>query len=253
MNARPFVCVPTEIIMDPLLNSVSWEAEYLFQRIVLCTNRYWRVQVDPDDIAFSIRTLVFVTARRQAAWSVKQVAERLRELLAAGIVFREDYGMRAWVTVAERFRYEKGARPHEGPPRPAEQSEAFLPMALPPPDLLRPKSHIPMRRVQDEIKNDSGTRAKSREGLAQAGKFARTEDDADDPIWQDLCRFLNPSERVDCPELFTNGARWLAALKADRVRLGAAVRECMDLAKRQTINNRGAALSEAYARQRKTA
>ncbi|MCX6845051.1 MAG: hypothetical protein NTU84_00540 [Verrucomicrobia bacterium] len=211
------------------------------------------MQVNPDDIAFSIRTLVFVTVRRQAAWSAKQVAERLRELLAAGIVFREDYGMRAWVTVAERFRYEKGSRPHEGPPAPAQQSEAFLPMALPPPDLLRPKSHIPVTRIEEEIKNDSGTRAKCRDGLAQAGKFVRSEDDADDPIWQDLCRFLNPDERVDCAELINNGAGWLKILKADRVRLGIAVRECADKARRETINNRGAALNNAYARQRKTA
>jgi hypothetical protein len=253
MTARPFVCVPTEVIMDPLLNSVSWEAEFLFTRIVFCTNRYWRVQVDPDDIAFSIRTLVFVTARRQAAWSVKQVAERLRELLAAGIVFREDYGMRAWVTVAERFRYEKGSRPHEGPPAAPEQAEAFLPMVVPPADPLRPKSRIPVRRIGVGEHNESGTRAKCRDGLAQAWKFARTEDDADDPIWQDLCRFINPDGRVDCPELFNNGARWLKALAFDRVRLGAALRECQEKAQRETINNRGAALNEAYSRMKQTA
>ena len=275
-TGRPFIMIPREWNFDPLLNSVSWESEYLFRRIANTVDRHWRLQVDPEDIAFSVRALVFVSARRCAAWPVNKVATGLRELLAGGIVIREAYGPRCWLTVTERLRYEKGERPHEGPPAPAEQMEANLgPMLfdVPRPDPLGArqrvqKSNIPARREKKEIRSNEspqttphdptaqpvqGIRAMGREGPrpAESGVFARNEIASDDPVWEDLCRFLKPNGEMMSEELWKNGANWAKCLQADRVALGAAVRECMEMDKRETIKNRGAALNDAWTRNRR--
>jgi hypothetical protein len=134
MPERAFQCTPAAWNRDPILNGVSWEAEYLFRRLALECDRYWRIAVDGEDLAHSIRCTCFSPQQRFRAWSRSKVARCLDELAAAGIVRRLVQADRCWVEVGEWLRYAKGAPPPTEPERVA-QPELALPatlFALPP-------------------------------------------------------------------------------------------------------------------------
>src|ERR1700736_2518738 len=134
MPDRAFQCTPAAWNRDPILNGVSWEAEYLFRRLALECDRYWRIAVDGEDLAHSIRCTCFSPQQRFRAWSRSKVARCLDELAAAGIVRRLVQADRCWVEVGEWLRYAKGAPPTTEPER-AAQPELALPatlFALPP-------------------------------------------------------------------------------------------------------------------------
>jgi len=244
MPERPFVCTPTEWNRDAVLNGVSWEAEFLFRRIVNETDRHWRLLVDGENIPQSIRCRAFEPRRRHDAWTLPKIARLLNELLSAGVVRRLVQGSRCWIEVADHLQYEKGKDKAAGPDVPEQAAmelgaELF---PLPPPDHLRgggagapffrQTPNIPVR-VEGELEKskapdsararvpvDSGTRVLSRDG--ESARFARGPSAApNDELWESLCRVLG---MVECQQ---NGAMWLKRLRLCRRELANALEDYM--------------------------
>jgi len=166
MPERPFHCTPTEQNAHPLLMRVSWEAHFLFDRIQLETNWHHRVPVDPENPAFSLRSKVFTTERRQRAWSERKVVGCLNELLAVGAVSLSEQAGRCWLVISQELQYKKGENRAAAPEKAEEQelpmradgtAELFvLPKTGPP--LLGTKRECTEKRLdsrKSRIDNDS--------------------------------------------------------------------------------------------------
>jgi hypothetical protein len=200
MSARPFQCTPANWNRDPVLNSVSWEAEFLFRRISLECDRYWRMTVDGENVAHSVRCRALEPLVRYRAWQENKVARLLDELRAAGIVILLCQGGRAWLQVANWLQYAKGSAPEIVPER-AEQEE----MALPGPELFV----VPMRRIRDGPKRagstDAGYSAHCNERTSREEKDKTSTRPAcgiEKELLGALAEILPPSE------MLLNGGMW---------------------------------------------
>ena len=59
--------------VDPILNGVTWEAEFLFRRVVDNTNSRWRLEFPADGMENRIGGLCFSPARRSKAWPAQKI------------------------------------------------------------------------------------------------------------------------------------------------------------------------------------
>jgi hypothetical protein len=227
MPERPFQCTPTAWNRDPILNSVSWEAEFLFRRIALECDRYWRIAVDAENMAHSIRCRAFESQRRYRAWALPKVARYLNELQAAGIVQRLVQGERCWLEVGEWLQYAKGSGA-TSEPECAVQPELNLPatlFALPP--ATAPPSQSNERRVEGE-KDKTSTRA------------VRGEQE----LLDQLAAILPPSE------MLKNGGMWRKRIRHNARAVSYAIEDWKVRTpdQRRTIKNIGAWLTDRHMR-----
>jgi hypothetical protein len=202
MPERPFQCTPTAWNRDPVLNAVSWEAEFLFRRIALESDRNWRIAVDAENMAHSVRCRAFETQRRYRAWTLPKVARGLNELMAAGIVRRLVQGDRCWIEVGEWLQYVKGSAAVLEPER-AVQPELNLPaplFALPPvgSEVRRQTSDVRHQNRGDPPSHSNERRLEREESKTINRARARNEEE----LIAALAEILPPSEMIK------NGGGW---------------------------------------------
>ena len=257
--------------VDAVLNGVSWEAEYLFRRIVDRVNQDWRIQVPPDSMDSCVRGLCLSTERRLRAWPVSKVASALRELMAAGIVLRLEHGGRCWLEIAERLQYRKGQNHAANASPVAAQGELGLPPTLfgLPPASPPPVPHYSLpvktgdcskKRVEEKRSNDSGAvrplasaspRESEESAARQTGRFARDESaNPTDEAWSDFIHALG------LVEMHSNGALWVQRWKHKRSALIEAMQDWKSKTPQQRAEgggNAAAYFTQAYERARRAA
>lgn len=234
-----------------MLNGASYEAEYLFRRMVDIVDYDWRIEYPPDGMENRIRGLCFSSERRSRAWSASKVARYVSELLAAGIVRRLDRDGRCWLEVAARLQYVKGQNPAAGPPQ-AEQTDLGLPptlFSLPSPP-VKPgvfsdaATSNGIRRLKEEKKIDSQPSRdnapvlpeqphQKRHRSGEKHPYARTTDDlCSTPLGRRLFKFIGPQQMTE--EVLRSGMEWLRILRNEPTQLTHA----LDTLERQATNFR---------------
>ena len=242
MSERAFQCTPAAWNRDPILNKASWEAEFLFRRIALECDRYWRIAVDRENIAHSIRCTCLSPQRRFRAWSLPRVARCLDELLAAGIVRRLVQRERCWLEVGEWLRYAKGSASAIEPER-TDQPELKLPASL---FALPPANGPPNRRSESSHSNATSRTEKDKTSTrAVSGE-------------QELLDQL--AEILPAREMSNNGGMWRQRIRHNKRAVAYAIEDwkLRTPDQRRAIRNVAAWLTDRHARalvevQKKTA
>ena len=237
--------------VDAVLNGASWEAEYLFRRMVDNVDFDWRFEYPPDGMENRIRGLCFSSKRRSCAWSASRVARYVSELLAAGIVRRLDRDGRCWLEVAARLQYVKGQNPAAGPPQ-AEQTDLGLQptlFSLPSPP-VKPgvfsdaAASNGIRRLKEEKKIDSQRSRdnapvlpeqphQKRPRSSENHPYARTTDElCATPLGRRLLKFIGLQQMTE--EVLRSGMEWLRILRDEPTQLTHA----LDTLERQAKNFR---------------
>jgi hypothetical protein len=233
--------------VDALLNGVSWEAEYLFRRMVDNVDYDWRIEYSPDGLENRIRGLCFSSERRSLAWSASKIARHMSELLAAGIVRRLDRDGRCWLEVAARLQYVKGQNPAAGPPL-AEQTDLGLQptlFSLPsPPEkpgaFFDAATSNGIRRLKEEKKIDSAPSRGNAPVLPEPPQQQRhrsgenhpyactTHELCATPLGRRLSKFIGLQQMAE--EVLRSGMEWLRILRSEPTQLANA----LDTLERQT-------------------
>lgn len=233
MSERAFQCTPAAWNQDRTLNRVSWEAEYLFRRIALECDRYWRVAVDGENIAHSIRCTCFAPQRRFSAWSLPKIARYLDELLAAGIVRRLVQRDRCWIEVGEWLRYVKGSASPSVPER-TDQPELELPAAL----FALPPANGPPNRPS-ESSHSSATSTTDKDKTSTRAQRARETE-----LLGSLAEILPPRE------MHQNGGMWRQRIRHNSRAVAYAIEDwkLRTPDQRRAIKNAAAWLTDRHAR-----
>ncbi len=140
-----------------MIQSVSQEAETIAWKILLETNHHGLVPVDPNDVAFYLRSLLFRTKRRLDYWTMPKLSAALNELRTAGVVRILVQSERAWLELHEDLRYHRFV--NQGA-KPTEYAETTLPLSVDQPELvaLPPPKHSNERREEQRRKEGENAR-----------------------------------------------------------------------------------------------
>jgi hypothetical protein len=251
-SVRWFQTIPGRCwTVDALLNGVSWEAEYLFRRMVDNVDYDWRIEYPPDGMENRIRGLCFSSERRSHAWSASKVARHMSDLLKAGIVRRLEHDGRCWLEVAARLQYVKGQNPAAGPPQ-AEQTDLGLQptlFSLPsPPDkpgvFFDAATSNGIRRLKEEKKIDSASSRdnapvlpepphQQRPRSGENHPYARTTEElCATPLGRRLSAFIGLQQMTE--EVLRSGMEWLRIMREEPMQLA----QALDTLDRQAKNFR---------------
>jgi hypothetical protein len=227
MSARPFICVRTDWNHDPMIQSVSQEAETLAWKILLETNRYGLVLVDPNDVEFYLRSMLFRSRKRLDYWAMPKLSRALNELRSRGVVKLLVQDGRAWLELHKDLRYERGVDKAGQPALSEDQSLPLLPggpelFSLPPP----PHSNE-SREEKEKIKTSTRARAPAEEELLES-----------------LSQIMPPSE------MLKNGGMWRERIRSCPKAVAHAVEDykLRTPDQRREIKNRPAWLTDRHAR-----
>lgn len=153
-DARPFITVPGSLwLRDPVLNGCSEDAIAMFHIIAESSDRDWRIEVSPENHAFSVRQCIR-DPKRFRRWSEERINRCLAELRARGCLGFATANDREWLEVPDRLTYCKGHRPERALAPPVQEELRTAPAE---PTLFSlPAPHIGMR-VDGEQKESSRT------------------------------------------------------------------------------------------------
>lgn len=232
MPERAFQCTPASWNRDPILNSVSWEAEFLFRRITLECDRYWRLAVDAKNMAHSVRCRALETQRRFDAWTLPKVARYLNELLAAGIVRRLVQGERCWLEVAGWLQYVKGSNAHAEPGR-TEQTEMSLQGEF---------AIVPSPKAESD--GTSRSHSNERTSRREKDKTSTRAVYGEQELLDELAAILPPSE------MLKNGGMWRQRIRHNKRAVAFAVEDwkLRTPDQRRAIKNLPAWLTDRHSR-----
>lgn len=105
MPERRFTCETSDNLYDPAYNSVSLEAEALFNRMLLCSDRWGELCADPRAIMGECMAMRIGTD----AVNLEKVTEWLAQLASAGLIHYFEGRLGRFIRIEERLRYRRAA------------------------------------------------------------------------------------------------------------------------------------------------
>lgn len=163
MSARAFFTAPGEVwLRDAGLNGCTEDGIAIFQVICQSSDRDWRLEVSPDNHAFSVRQCL-KAPNRFRRWSEERIHRALCELRARGCLLLATANGREWLEVADRLAYCKGHK-KEHPLAPLAQ----VPLALKTP----PDGTLPLFALPDIGVRAEGEKSKAPESRASEARGA---------------------------------------------------------------------------------
>lgn len=220
---------PEEWKYRPELCALRRDPRLFFYLLAQSVDDYWRCFVGPSPMRPEFLRSTCYPLDRDVRTA--DVSRWLHELKSAGIVVVSDSERGWYVEIVESFRYHRDdysqKQPKYGPRHKPPPEQPTLPLG--PLSAVEPPTQALRSRVDHGLANESprATPPTRKTRPASAGsdslRFARSADDHDDPVWQDLCRVLAPNE------LTIMGAEWDRRWRLDRTGLGSLVRQWLDI------------------------